>query len=165
MYLQRIPAELEIGRLDSLEVLRRATASGARAIRQEAALGSLAEGKEADLLVVTKERLLWPQPKYASTPILDVLLDRATGSDLETVMIAGRIVLDDGRFTTVDEQRILADFAEAGGERLWVATEQGRSEAQLAANVEPYVLDFYREWALRPLTPAYNYNARIPPQE
>ena len=165
MYLQRIPAELEIGRLDSLEVLRRAAASGARAIRQEEALGSLAEGKEADLLVLNKERLLWPPPKYASVPILDVLLDRATGSDLETVMIAGRIVLDDGRFTTVDEERILADFARAGKDRLWVATEQGRREARLAADVEPYVLDFYREWALKPLTPAYTYNARVPPQE
>ncbi len=165
MYLQRIPAELEIGRLDSLEVLRRAASSGARAIRQEAKLGSLAEGKEADLLVLSKERLLWPEPKYASVPILDVLLDRATGSDLETVLIAGRIVLDEGRFTTVDEQQVLADFAEAGRERLWVSSAQGRREAQLAAHVEPYVLDFYREWALRPLTPAYTYNALVPPQE
>ncbi len=165
LYLQRIPGELEVGRMDSLEVLRRAASSGARAIRQEAALGSLAEGKEADLLVVTKERVAWPQPKYGSMPILDVLLDRACGSDVETVMIAGRIVLDDGRFTTVDEDRILADFAEAGRERVWVSTEQGRREAQLAADVEPYVLDFYRDWALRPLTPAYTYNARVPPRE
>ena len=162
-YLQRIPGELEIGRLDSLEVLRRAAAGGARAIRQEAALGSLAEGKEADLLVLSKQRLLWPQPKYSSIPILDVLLDRATGSDLETVMIAGRVILDNGLFTTVDEQQVLADFAEAGRERLWVTTEQGRKEARLAADVEPYVLDFYREWALRPLTPAYTYNALVPP--
>ena len=163
-YLQRIPTELEIGRLDSLEVLRSAAASGAGAIRQPGALGSLAEGKEADLLVVSKQRLLWPGPKYASSPILDVLLDRATGADLETVMIAGRIVLDDGRFTTVDEQRVLADFAEAGRERLWVTTEQRREEARLAADVEPYVLDFYREWALTPLTPAYTYNALVPPE-
>ena len=162
-YLQRIPAELEIGRLDSLEVLRSAATAGAQAIRQEAALGSLAEGKEADLLVVNKQRLLWPRPKYASIPILDVLLDRATGSDLETVMIAGRIVLDEGEFTTVDEQRILADFATAGRERLWVTSDQGRAQARLAAEVDPYVLDFYREWALRPLTPAYTYNARVPP--
>ena len=165
LYLQRIPGELEIGRMDSLEVLRRAASSGARAIRQEAALGSLAEGKEADLLVVTKERLVWPQPKYGSIPILDVLLDRASGADVETVMIAGRIVLDEGQFTTVDEDQILADFAEAGRERLWVSTEQGRREAQLATAVEPHVLDFYREWALRPLTPAYTYNARVPPPE
>ena len=162
-YLQRIPGELEVGRLNSLELLRSAAGAGARAIRQEAALGSLAEGREADLLVVSKHRLLWPRAKYASVPILDVLLDRATGSDLETVMIAGKIVLDDGEFTTVDEQRILADFASAGRERLWVATEQGVEEARLAAEVDPYVLDFYREWALRPLAPAYTYNARVPP--
>ncbi len=154
---------MEIGRLDSLEVLRSAATSGARAIRQEQQLGSLAVGKEADLLVLSKERLLWPPPKYASMPILDVLLDRATGSDLETVMIAGQVVLDEGEFTTVDEQQILTDFAEAGRERLWVVTDEGRREAQLAADLDPYVLDFYREWALEPLTPAHTYNARTPP--
>ena len=163
LYLQRIPGELEIGRLDSLDVLRSAATSGARAIRQERALGSLAVGKEADLLVVSKERLLWPQPKYASLPVLDVLVDRATGADVRTVMIAGQVVLDEGEFTTVDERRILDDYAVAGRERLWAVTEQGKSEARLAADVDPYVLDFYREWALAPLTPAYTYNARTPP--
>ena len=163
-YLQRIPGELEVGRLDSLDVLRSAAASGARAIRQEQVLGSLAVGKEADLLVVDKRRFLWPEPKYGSIPILDVLLDRATGADIETVMVAGRVLLDEGEFTTVDEQRVLADFAEAGRERLWVTTDQGRQEARLAAQIDPYVLDFYREWALEPLTPAFTYNATVPPQ-
>ena len=162
-YLQRTPGELEIGRLDSLELLRSAAGSGARAIRQEQVLGSLAAGKEADLLIVDKHRLLWPEPKYASVPILDVLLDRATGADIETVMIAGTVVLDDGEFTTVDEEQILADFASAGRERLWVTTDQGGEEARLAAEVDPYVLEFYREWALTPLPPAYTYNARVPP--
>ena len=163
VYLQRVPGELEVGRLDSLEVLRSAAASGARAIRQEEVLGSLAVGKEADLLIVGKDRLLWPQPKYSSVPILDVLLDRATGADIDSVMIAGAVVLDDGEFTMVDEKQILEDFAAAGRERLWVTTEQGRKEARLAAEIDPYVLEFYREWALTPLAPAYAYNARVPP--
>ena len=163
-YLQRIPGELEIGRLDSLEVLRTAASSGAQAIRQEDALGSLATGKEADLLLVSKSRLLWPRPKYASVPILDALLDRATASDLDTVMIAGQVVLSRGEFTTVDERQILSDFAEAGRERLWVTTDEGREQARIAEEIDPYVLDFYREWAQVPLTPAYTYSARTAPK-
>ena len=126
-------------------------------------LRSLEVGKEADLLIVGKHRLLWPAPKYSSVPILDVLLDRATAADVESVMIAGRLVLADGEFTTVDEQQILADFAAAGRERLWVMTDQGREEMRIAEEVDPYVLEFYREWALKPLTPAYTYNASVAP--
>ncbi len=159
-YLQRIPGELEVGRLDSLQVLRNSTVNGAVALRQEKALGSLDVGKEADLLVVSKKRFLWPKPKYASIPILDALIDRATAADIETVMIAGRVVLDNGEFTTVDEQQVLADFAEAGRDRLWVLTEEGRQQAVMAEELDPFVLDFYKEWAQVPLTPAYTYNTR-----
>ena len=163
MYLQRIPGDLEMGRLNSLDTLRTAAASGAQAIRQEKALGSLAPGKEADVLVLSKSRLFWPPEKYAIMPVLDALVDRAMGSDLQTVMIAGRVVLDEGEFTTIDEQQVLADYEEAGRERVWVPSENGPSQAAIVAEIEPYVFDFYRAWAEEPLTPAYPYNARIPP--
>ncbi len=164
-YLQRVPGDLEVGRLDSADVLRGAAQNGARALRQEDRLGSLAVGKEADLLVLSKRRLLWPPQKYAWVSVLDALLDRANASDLETVMIAGRIVLDGGEILTIDERRVLADFADAGRERLWVLTDDVRGQLSLASEVEPYVLEFYRRWSETPVTAASVYNARsVPPR-
>ena len=163
-YLQRIPGDLEVGRLDSAAVLRAAARTGAQAIRQADRIGSLAVGKEADLLVLSKRRLFWPPEKYRWMPVLDALLDRANASDLETVMIAGRVVLDEGRITTIDERRVLADFAEAGRDRLWVLTDEGRRNMEMVAEIEPYVFEFYRRWAETPVIPAAVYNARgVPP--
>ena len=124
----------------------------------------MAVGKEADLLVLSKRRLFWPPQKYTWVPVLDALLDRANASDLETVMIAGRVVFDGGEILTVDERRVLADFAEAGRDRLWVLTDDVRGQMALASEIEPYVLEFYRRWAETPVTPASVYNARsVPP--
>jgi 5-methylthioadenosine/S-adenosylhomocysteine deaminase len=159
-YLQRVPGDLEVGRLDSAAVLRSAARNGARAIRQEDRLGSLAVGKEADLLVLSKQRLFWPPQKYRWVPVLDALLDRANASDLETVMIAGKVVLDGGEITTIDERKVLADFAEASRDRLWVLTDDVRGQMQIVSDIEPYVFEFYRRWAETPVTPAYVYNAR-----
>lgn len=162
-YLQRIPTDLEVGRLDSVETLRLAAKSGARAMRQESALGSLAPGKEADLLVLEKSRIFWPPEKFAANPPLDVVFDRARADDLRSVMVAGQLVLDEGRFTTVDEGEVLARFADAGRDRLFAITDERRRHARLVPEIEPYLFDFYREWSAVDLEPAYVYNSRTAP--
>ena len=162
-YLQRIPADLEVGRLDSAKLLRLAATSGARAVRFEKELGSLTPGKEADLLVIRRDRIFWPPRKYDQVPVLDVILDRAHAADLDSVMIAGQLVLDRGRITTVDEERLEAAVEDAATRRLYVATEERRRLRQLAQAVEPYVFEYYREWSRLPCQPAYGYNVKHAP--
>ena len=162
-YLQRIPTDLEVGRLDSGRMLRAAAENGARAVRFERQLGSLESGKEADLLVVRRERIFWPPGKFDPAPPLDVILDRAESSDLESVMIAGQLILDDGRIATVDEARITAAVEEGARTRLYAMTEQRQHWRALGRAVEPYMFDFYRGWSEIPCQPAYVYNARVPP--
>ena len=73
-YLQRIPGQLEDGRMDSADILRAAATNGAQAIRFERELGSLSEGKDADLVLLRRNRLFWPEEKFRRTPALDVIL-------------------------------------------------------------------------------------------
>jgi 5-methylthioadenosine/S-adenosylhomocysteine deaminase len=162
-YLQRTPGDLAIGRLDTAEVLRAAATNGARAVRFEAELGSLEPGREADLLVVRRNRIFWPKGKFDAMPVLDVLIDRANATDVESVMIAGQLVLDEGRITTVDEARIEAAIEEAAEQRMYVTSEEVRRWRQLGVEVEPYMFDFYKPWTAVPVQPAYVYNAKDPP--
>ena len=50
----------------------------------------------ADLLVVDKERILFPPGRYDAEPFLDVVLDRAESGDIDTVMAHGRVLMEGG---------------------------------------------------------------------
>ena len=162
-YLQRLPREFGTGRLDSEQVLRAAAGNGARALGQESRLGSLEAGRYADLLVLSRDRIFFPPGRYDAEPVLDVLLDRAEAADIETVLVHGRILMEDGRVTIVDEDQVRAAFAAAVAQRVYRPSAQVRRWAELGTLVEPYLPEFYRPWYETPVEPAYVYNARRPP--
>jgi 5-methylthioadenosine/S-adenosylhomocysteine deaminase len=84
--------------LDAETVLRMATVDGARALGLGDRTGSLEPGKRADLIVVnTRRPHLVPMHHPASQ-----LVYAARGSDVETVVIDGRVVVQDGRILTFD---------------------------------------------------------------
>lgn len=90
------------------EILTMATIGGARTAMVEHVTGSLDIGKSADLLVLDLRR-------YPFTPLNDIakhLVYSENGSSIETVMVAGRIVMQDGRLTTVDEEAVFDEIAE-----------------------------------------------------
>ena len=160
-YLQRTPVLLEVGRMDSETLLRAAAQNGARAIRFESELGSLGVGKEADLVVLSRDRLFWPEERYATTPPLDVILDRACSGDVAAVMVAGELVLADGQFTKVSETRVREHLADAALRLM--GDDPDPESVRLGWEVDPYVLDFYRSWARTPVEPAAVYNIKHPP--
>jgi 5-methylthioadenosine/S-adenosylhomocysteine deaminase len=162
-FLQRTPHRVDVGRLDSEQVLRAAGENGARAVGFEGKIGALRPGMLADLLVLRRERIFGPRGRYENARPLDVILDRADASDLESVLIAGRIVLDDGRLTTVDEASITERLHDATT-RLYAKSPASRRLWELGDLVKPAVIDFYRQWYDLPVTPASVYNARLPPE-
>ena len=162
-YLQRLPREFGQGRLDSEQVLRAAAGNGARALGLAGRLGSLEPGRYADLLIVRKDRIFFPPGRYDGEPFLDVVLDRAESGDIDTVMAAGRVLMEGGRVTVVDEARVRDRFAEAVAQRVYRPSAEVRRWAELGALVEPYLPGFYRPWYETPIEPAYTYNPRTPP--
>jgi 5-methylthioadenosine/S-adenosylhomocysteine deaminase len=157
-YLQRVPLGLETGRLDSQTLLRSAARNGARAARAEEQLGSLAPGKDADLLVVRRDRVFWPEKRWSVSPILDVILDRCDATDIDSVVVAGEPVVREGVLTRVDEQAVRDRFAAAVERGLYELRGEWARWGELSALVEPYVIDFYRSWLPEEVTSAYAYN-------
>ena len=159
-YLQRFPRDFDVVRLDSEEVFRAAAVNGARAIRQEEGLGSLTEGKLADLLIVDSRRILFPPGRYESEPILNVILDRAQAVDLQHVMIDGELVMRDRVITTIDEAAVMNRVAEAVEKRIYRLSPEVKRWIELGDAVMPNVVDFYKRWYSIPGEPAHTYNTR-----
>lgn len=87
------------------EAFSAATLGGARALGLGDELGAIEVGRKADLDA-------WRLDGIAFTPLGDPLRQLVyceNGSDLDTVIIDGEIVMQDGRFVRIDEAAILAE--------------------------------------------------------
>jgi 5-methylthioadenosine/S-adenosylhomocysteine deaminase len=99
--------------LDAHRALRMATLNGARALGIDQDTGSLEVGKAADLVAFDLSGLA-QQPVY--DPVSQLIY--ATGRDaVRHLWVDGRQLLDDGRLTRLDEERLGAT-ARAWGDRI-----------------------------------------------
>jgi 5-methylthioadenosine/S-adenosylhomocysteine deaminase len=90
--------------------LEMATIEGARALHMEKEIGSLEVGKKADLVMLN---LNVPN----AVPMYDVysqIVYALKASEVETVVVGGKILLKDGKLLTVDEAKAMAKAREYG---------------------------------------------------
>lgn len=91
--------------LPALTALRMATIAGARALGLQDQIGSIELGKRADLQLLNLNQLhTTPQPDLVST-----IVYAAQTSNVETVIIDGKVVLREGVLTTLNEAAVLAE--------------------------------------------------------
>jgi len=94
--------------LNAKAVVEMATIEGARALHLEKEIGSLEAGKKADLIVINLN-----EPN--AVPMYDIYAQLAyalKGSDVETVVIGGRVVMRDRKVLTVNEAEAMAKARE-----------------------------------------------------
>lgn len=100
-----------LGKVDRLDptalpaatVVRMATRDGARVLGMGEITGSLREGMRADIIIIDLD-----QPHL--TPLYDEhshIVYAMKGSDVKTVLIDGRIVMEDRRLLTIDEGAVM----------------------------------------------------------
>jgi 5-methylthioadenosine/S-adenosylhomocysteine deaminase len=88
--------------LPAEEALALATIGGARALHMDSDIGSLEEGKRADIVVVDLDSL-HQTPRYN---IYSHLVYATKAADVRTVVIEGRVVMRDRRLLTLNETLI-----------------------------------------------------------
>jgi 5-methylthioadenosine/S-adenosylhomocysteine deaminase len=100
--LQKI-SRMDPRALPAAQVVEMATIGGARALHIEKRIGSLEAGKQADLIVVDTSA---PH----ATPMYNVyseLVFALKATDVRTVVIAGRVIMDERKMLTLNEDEIL----------------------------------------------------------
>src|SRR5882724_1195081 len=96
--------------INAKAVVEMATIDGAKALHMEKEIGSLEKGKKADLILIGLD-----EPN--AVPMFDVYAQIAyalKGSDVQMVVIGGRIVMRDRKLLTIDEPRVLEKAREYG---------------------------------------------------
>jgi cytosine/adenosine deaminase-related metal-dependent hydrolase len=94
-------------------VFNAATIGGADALGRKD-LGRLAPGSKADVVIINlRTTRLGPM----RDPI-NALVEYGSGADVETVIVDGEVVVENGRSTRIDDDELFAQ-AEAGAKRAW----------------------------------------------
>lgn len=141
----------------SHQVLRLATANGARATFFGDDVGTLEAGKRADAALVDMERINEPYLD-AGQNVVDALLYRGRGLDVDTVVVDGEVLMRGRRMTRVNKGevwRALKDFLS----RELSPGELERIET--AQELLPHVNRFYGQWHLGQGDSHYQYNQRV----
>lgn len=89
--------------ISAQEALRLATIGGAEALGLQEQIGSLEVGKQADLLVLSEDR----PHLYPRHDVVSRIIYSARASDVDLVMVGGRIVVEQGKVVTVNRQETM----------------------------------------------------------
>ena len=117
--------------LDAATVWRLVTAGSARVLGVAGDLGAIAPGRKADLVLLRADSVFL---RPLADP-LNALVYAETGASVETVLVDGRVVLENGRVTTLDETRIYARVQEAADRQRARSGEAWELARRLAPHV------------------------------
>jgi len=140
------------------QVFRMATSGGAKTTPYGARLGALEVGKAADMVLIDWRQISYPYLDR-EMPVLDAVIQRAKREGVKTVIAAGEILYQDGKFTRVDRDAALGQLAELlkrplSGEEL--------ERRRLAQAVLPHVKAFYEGYYdAEAHAPYYRQSSRV----
>jgi cytosine/adenosine deaminase-related metal-dependent hydrolase len=138
----------------STDIFRLATHGGASLMRAADRRGALATGYPADLVLLDLKRVTWPWVAPEVDP-LALILYRAAAQDVDTVLIDGKVVVENGRVTTIDEEAVRQELV-----ALLEAMEFSTEQASLVTTLSPYIEQYYEGWEIEPAAPYISYNSR-----
>lgn len=113
-------ARITTGDVDVLspyQVLRMATSSAAEALGLGNEIGSLEPGKKADIILIDMASPHF-YPHHERFDLIATLVYNATGNDVSTVIVDGKILMEDRELISLDLEEVMHE-AETASQRLW----------------------------------------------
>jgi 5-methylthioadenosine/S-adenosylhomocysteine deaminase len=132
--------------------LRMATAGGARSMGLDQEVGAVEAGRRADLAILDLGALGWLP---LNDPVRQLVYCE-NGSSVRTVLVNGRVVVDEGRLVTLDLRALREEGLELA--RKFMADNRGMREQ--AERVRPYLEAMHRRAAAQDL----GFSAFPPPR-
>lgn len=109
--------------MDARTVLETATIGGARLLGMDDRIGSLEAGKQADLILVDlKQPHAWP-----NFNVYSLIVYSLRGSDVETVMVDGNILMENRRLCTLNTEELFDEMKVLSGDICSWRRQQGHA--------------------------------------
>src|SRR3954470_13203514 len=144
--------------LDAYEAFEIATVNGARVCGFEGEAGALLPGMKADAVLVDLDRVEnepWLDPR---SDIVEAFVQRSMGSDVNTVVIGGRVAMQERELKLLDVKALFAEVREFCSKGL---PEEHRKRADMLARIKPYAQKWYPGWHDKMVNePFYRVNSR-----
>ncbi len=141
----------------SHQVLRLATANGAKATFFGDNVGTLEVGKRADAVLVDMKHINEPYLD-AGTNAVDALLYRGRGLDVATVIVEGEVLMKDREMTRVNKAEVWKALRDSLSREL---SEAELERIAVAQELLPHVQRFYGQWHLGEGEAHIRYNQAI----
>lgn len=101
-YLQKVNT-MEPSSISAYDILKMATIDGAKVLGMEDQIGSLEPGKKADMIFIKNDKLhLCPENDICANIVYS-----SNGADVETVMIDGKIIMQNRKMVNLDEKQVM----------------------------------------------------------
>ncbi len=104
-------ARLQADLISPEKTLEMATIDAARVLHWENEIGSLEPGKKADIIVVNIKKSNWvPMHDFSIVPCV---VYSGEGKDVDTTIVNGKILMENRKVTTLNEEKVLEESQEA----------------------------------------------------
>lgn len=120
------------------DVFNAATLGGAKAIGRDD-LGRIAEGAKADL-VIWEGDSVWMSP--LRDPIKNIVFN-AQAENVKTVIVNGKIVMQDGVIPGVSDIKVLARKLQEAGVRMWANVPKGDWAGREVDEISPQSFPYW----------------------
>lgn len=118
MKLSSLLQKLRLGpkAMDCKKVLYLATMGGAKVMGKEKEIGSLEEGKKADIIILNLNKV-HNSPCF-NVPLESQIVFSAKSEDVDTTIVDGKILMENRKLLTLDEKKVIEN-SNKSIERLW----------------------------------------------
>lgn len=159
-FLHRIPSHnLYTPALSPLKVLKMASLNASKVVGYAGEIGSLELGKKADAILVDLKEILedpWTSPE---ANLANVIMHRALGRHVDTVVVGGKLIMEHRQFKTVDVDAL---YREAAAQAAQGRTPEQEAYRDLLQSIKPYYVRWYNNWLTeQKIDPFYPLNSSI----
>jgi cytosine/adenosine deaminase-related metal-dependent hydrolase len=129
--------------LNAFDILKMGTTNAARVCGFDGEIGALKKGMKADAILVDLEEIM--EDPWTSTDLnmAEIFIHRAKGTHVNTVIVGGKVVMEDRKFLTVDVNLLYDEVRKQAQKGITLEQRKFANELQ---KIKPYYHKWYKGW-------------------